>query len=145
MIDCATAADLLLVAEPAELRGEGDTGLAGHVRACASCRAQAQLLLAEQARLGRALHTLTALHTSPASRDRPTRHWLPRVLLPVAAAAAAVVMLVTRTAEHANEPLPPLLVPAARVADVPVVNASTTRNVAVMQTSDPKITVVWYY
>jgi len=43
------------------------------------------------------------------------------------------------------EPLPPLLVPPARIAEVPVVNASTDRNVAVMRTSDPKITVIWYY
>ena len=41
MIDCATATDLLLVGEPAELRGEGDSDLAAHVRACASCRDQA--------------------------------------------------------------------------------------------------------
>jgi hypothetical protein len=32
-----------------------------------------------------------------------------------------------------------------RVPEVPVVNAGTERNVAVMRTSDPNITVVWYY
>jgi hypothetical protein len=146
MIDCATATDLLLEAEPAELRGEGETALAAHVRECASCRGQAELLLGAQARLAHALDTITALHTTPRSKHRPaTRRWLPRVLLPVAAAAAAVIVVVSRPGQRADQPLPPLLVLPARVAEVPVVNASTDRNVAVMRTSDPKITVVWYY
>ena len=146
MIDCATATDLLLEAEPAELRGEGESALAAHLRECASCRGQAELLLGEQARLAHALDTITAVHTTPRSQHRPvTRRWLPRVLLPVAAAAAAVIVFVARPAQRADEPLPPLLVLPARIAEVPVVNASTDRNVAVMRTADPKITVVWYY
>jgi hypothetical protein len=145
MIDCATATDLLLVAAPAELRGAGDSELAAHVRTCASCRAQAELLLAEEARLARALDTLTALHTATVSDRRPLRRWAPRLLLPLAAAAAAMVVLMTREAQRNRGPLPPLLVPPTRVAEVPVVNASSRRNVAIMRTSDPRITVVWYY
>lgn len=143
MIDCATATELLLTAEPAELRGTGDSELAAHVRACTSCRSQAELLLANQTQLAHALDTLTSLHSTAVTALRPVRRWAPRLLLPLAAAAAAVI--VSRVVERAVEPLPPIIVPPTRVAEVPVVNASTERNVAVMRTSDPNITVVWYY
>jgi hypothetical protein len=145
MIDCATATDLLLTAEPAELRGAAESELAAHVRACAICRAHAQLLLGEQTELAYALDTLTAQHAGSVSARRPLRRWLPRVLLPVAAAAAAALVFVSTYIEGDDKPLPPLLVPPTRVAEVPVVNASTDRNVAVLRTSDPDITVVWYY
>ena len=145
MIDCATSMDLLLVADVAELSGAGDSDLAAHVRMCASCRVHAERLLAEQARLAHALATLTALHTAPASNRTPLRRWATRLVVPLAAAAAAVVVLVTREGQRDREPLPPLIVPPMRVAEVPVVNASTGRNVAVLRTSDPRITVVWYY
>jgi hypothetical protein len=145
MIDCATATDLLLTAEPDELRGVGGSALAAHVRACASCRGQAELLLAEQAWLAHALDTLTSLHRADPPARRPARRWLPTVLVPLtAAAAAAAVVFVSRGRDGAG-PLPPILLPPTRVAEVPVVNAGTARNVAVMRTSDPKITVIWYY
>jgi hypothetical protein len=145
MIDCATATDLLLEAEPAELRGAGGSELAAHVRGCAACRGQAELLLAGQARLAHALDTLTSLHTAAVPARRPLWRWASRVLLPLAAAAAAMIVIVSRAAEPDGQALPPLVVPPARIAEVPVVNAGTARNVAVMRTSDPNITVVWYY
>ncbi|HEX8906064.1 MAG TPA: hypothetical protein VF771_14550, partial [Longimicrobiaceae bacterium] len=59
-MDCRTARDLLLEADPAELRGERDSPLAAHLHSCAGCRARAAAILAGQAELDAALRTLAA-------------------------------------------------------------------------------------
>lgn len=52
---CARALDLMLKAEPAELRGVGPTPLAAHVRACSRCAGTARALLGHAAELEDAL------------------------------------------------------------------------------------------
>lgn len=153
MLDCRTASELLLTADPAELRGAGATDLARHVRTCAGCRARARLIVGEQARLDQLLSQVTARATlwsgaaTPVARATTApsrRQTLRHVVLPLAA-AAALFLVVRQTAERAQGPLPPISLPPARVAEVPVVNAPAERNVAVMRTSNPNITVIWYY
>lgn len=48
---CADFRELMLEAEPAELRGVGESRLAAHVRMCASCARAGAVLLEETARL----------------------------------------------------------------------------------------------
>ena len=141
-MDCRVATELMLEADTAELQGNAGA-LAEHLRSCAECRARAALILREQNRLHVALTSLSGARAA-ARPNRSLRRYVPRLLLPLTA-AAALALIFWQESWQRGEPLPPLLVPATRIAEVPVVNARADRNVAVMRTSDPRITVVWYY
>lgn len=141
-MECVHATELLLAVDPAELQHDASGALAAHLQSCASCRARADLILSEQARLDRAL---TALSGARQRTSRPaSRRYLPRLVLPLTA-AAALALIVWQGARRGTGELPPILLPATRIAEVPVVNARADRNVAVMRATDPNITVVWYY
>jgi len=149
-MDCAAARALLLEADPAELRGEGDSPLAEHLRACADCRARAETILAGEAELDAALRAIAR----PAERSRviplrPRRGWGGRIAPAAAtfaalAAAVAAVMLARPAAAPprgaTTEQIAQLMFPAP-----PVARAAAGRSVAVLKTSDPGVTVVWVY
>jgi hypothetical protein len=148
-MDCAAARALLLEADPAELRGEGDSPLAAHLRTCADCRAAADAILAGEAELDAALRTLA--RPSEGSRVIPLRprHGWSRRIAPAAvsfaalAAAVAGVMLARPAAAPrgaSTEQIARLMFPAP-----PVARAEAGRSVAILQTSDPGVTVVWVY
>ncbi|HEX6590013.1 MAG TPA: hypothetical protein VF039_13495 [Longimicrobiales bacterium] len=155
-MNCSSARDALLDAELDELRGRGDTPLAEHVRTCDACRADADRILAATAALGRALDTDVAARSSRAERARggardarnagrrqgarPLRFVVP--LVAAAAAAAALLVAAPRIARQAQ--VAPYT-PPPRVPSAPVVNATGDGGVAVMNTADPTITVVWSY
>lgn len=61
MNECGSIHSRLLEAEPAELRGSGDSPVAVHVRACASCANDAARILSLTASLGRALDSVAPL------------------------------------------------------------------------------------
>jgi anti-sigma factor RsiW len=148
-MDCAAARALLLEADPAELRGEGDSPLAVHLRACAACRADAGAILAGEAELDAALRALATPSADPKviplrPRSREMR------IVPAAgtlAALAATVAAVMLARPHAA---PPRGADAEQIARLmfpapPVARAADGRSVAVLQTSDPGVTVVWVY
>lgn len=150
---CLEVRTLLLEAEPHELLGEGQSSVARHVRACTACAELAQRMLGAQHELADALahlgtHTTQLTHAStptrteaPATPARRTRRTLLRAAAPLAAAAVLALLLVPRGGE------PPIAVPPELIAvasDVPVVNVPAGENVAVMQTTNPRITVIWY-
>src|SRR5256885_16949362 len=60
MMDCATARERMLEADPDELRGEDDSEVAAHLRDCAACRARAAAILAAEAEMASALDALAA-------------------------------------------------------------------------------------
>lgn len=128
---CDEARELLLEADLSELRGEGDSPLALHVTSCTACRAAANHLLAQTA----ALHA--AVQQEPAERRRST--WRRAVPVGLAAAAAVAVLLVPR-----DQPRNPPLAVARPEQPRSGVNV-VARNAAVLQTRNPKITVVWYF
>ena len=149
-MDCAAARALLLEADPAELRGEGGSPLAAHLRACADCRAAADAILAGEAELDAALRTIA--QPSKEARViplRPTRGW-GRRMVPAAAsfaALAAAVAGIMLARPHAaapggvtSEQIAQLMFPAP-----PVARAGAGKSVAVLKTSDPGVTVVWVY
>lgn len=154
MSRCAEIRDLMLEAEPGELRGEGGTTVADHVRGCPACARIAAVLLDETAALAEVLGgspspgtvdavVARATGTTPATGVRPLpfmrRH---RWWGLAAAAAAAGVLLLSREGAQLRD----TTVPPARVAQVPpVVSPEADQDVAVFQTDNPDITVLWFF
>lgn len=149
-MDCTAARERMLEADPAELRGDGDGPLAGHLRACAACRARAGLILAGQAELDAALWALAS--PSPGRKViplRPRAGWRVRPG-PAAASFAALAAAVAGVMLARPHPRPAPGVTADQIAKLlfptpPVARAEGGRNVAVLETSDPGVTVVWVY
>ncbi|MFL5543056.1 MAG: hypothetical protein ACJ8J0_29035 [Longimicrobiaceae bacterium] len=149
-MECAAARALLLEADPAELRGEGDSPLALHLRACAACRADADAILAGEAELGTALRALATPSSDPRViplRPRGSRRMRIVPAVGTLAALAATVAAVMLARPHAAPPggataeqIARLMFPAP-----PVARAADGRSVAVLETSDPGVTVVWVY
>jgi len=149
-MECAAARALLLEADPAELRGEGGSPLAAHLRACAGCRAAADAILAGEAELDAALRTLA--RPSEETRVIPLRPW--RVggmrIAPAVASFAALAAVVAAVMLARPHPSPPRGASAEQIARLmfpvpPVARAEGGRSVAVLKTSDPGVTVVWVY
>lgn len=141
-MNCTEAYDAILEAELVKLRGEGDGDLARHLRECAACRATARRVLDALGALDLALGGENlAVPTARNGRVRrvPVRRVAAVGLL---AAAAAVAILVRRP--QAPERVPITARPVAVVA-VEVDVSTSTRQVAVLSTADPNITVVWYF
>lgn len=149
MITCDTARELLLEAEPAELRGEGDGRLAAHLRGCPACRQRAAFLLAQTELLRDTLATLRPVEGRPgflaAAGGSPggmTRRW--PVLVPLALAAGiAALLLVSR--HEATAPDSAALQLAAATPPALDVQVPTGQAVAVFQTANPNIVVIWSY
>ena len=152
---CDGIRELLLEADPAELRGFGESRLARHLRGCPRCAGDAERVLEAQRRLADALTEVTASSPmqpararAPASSVSPSRSRTRRRLVlataPLAAAAVLILILVQQRNRTELLPLQPVNAPIAAAGDVPVVNVTTAHDVAIMKTADPNITVVWY-
>lgn len=155
MSACAPFRELLLEAEAAELRGEGESPLACHVRACLSCARAAALVLEETSRLDALLAEAPPLDVdallaragvrsggaaaAPLTRRFPGR----RLWVPTAAAAALAALLVWQAAEVQTPPVSVTV--AVDRSTLPLVEPAPGQDVAVMQTDDPDITVVWLF
>ncbi len=150
-MECTTARERLLEADPAELRGVGDGELAAHLAGCAGCRGRAAAILAGEAELDAALAGLAAEGAARLPAERPARvipfrprRWAPWALAPLAAAAAAALLWL-----RPQQALPPTSEAEARaVAQAlfrppPLVDPGAGRSAAVIQTRNPEITVVW--
>lgn len=148
-MDCAAARPLLLEADPAELRGEGDSPLAAHLRGCAGCRARADAILAGEAELAAALRMLASPSTDRKVIPlRPRRGW--GRIAPAAASFAALAAAVAAVMVARPPAAAPPGIAAAEIARLmfpaaPVARAEAGRSVAVLKTSDPGVTVVWVY
>lgn len=142
---CAEAYDLILEADPGELDGTREGPLASHLSECSRCRQLARVVLDEEASLGRTLMEVVPApdldevldqgsHRPPRRRDS----WAAAISL--AAAAALVGVFLTRE--------PQLPGPLYTAPPTPVgldVQAPEGRNVAVLKTNDPDITVLWLF
>ncbi len=154
-MNCTEARDRLLEADLAELNGEVGTDLSRHLRDCTGCRALAERLAAQERSLAAALdavrprmgveEALARAEAESASRGRVLTFPLRKAwgLVPLAAAAAVTAVLVT----HNGGQLPgePIDVAAVRHAPAPIVEESTGQNVAVFETENPDIVVVWIF
>lgn len=150
---CASARVLLLEADPSDLRGEGESPLAVHLRACAGCRARADAILAAEAELDAALRTLAAPSAEPAGtgvisiRRSPSRGGRTALAAATFAALAATVAGVILTRPPAARPQGATVDEIARLMypDAPVAQARAGSSVAILKTNDPGVTVVWVY
>lgn len=148
---CATARTLMLTADPAELAGSTGSDLALHIATCASCRGHVALLLEAQSELARALDapgdqdSLGAVRSALAIArrrrdDARQRRWT----FPLAAAAVLAGLVVIRLGGRAPvQPSPPAVPPAAghRITVTP----PRGRNVAVLQTDNPNVVIIWFF
>ena len=151
-MNCELALERMLDANPEELDGRGDSELVVHIQDCGRCQAVAAELLAGHEMLDAEIHSVDAdrgvERVMPAVRraaiQRVRRRRLIRFALP-AAAAAVLALLVTR------DPVPsmPLGNPPAQLAgsapEQPTVRLAPNTNALVLETNNPKITVVWFY
>lgn len=146
-MNCQTARERLLEADLSELRGEGELAL--HLRTCHHCRQQARVILDQYAALRTALER-QALELDPAdtrwralSPQGPAwRRW--QVLLPLALAASLAVLVVARRPQPSlptNTPVPVLATGGAGLE----VQGPPGRTVAVFQTDNPNIVVIWSF
>jgi hypothetical protein len=126
----------MLVADPAELRGETETALAAHVAGCADCRRASAMIVAGTTQLGFAIARRT-----PRARRPVSRRAIGLVLVPIAAVAVFAVVKAGRSARRAEPPrvsLSPL--PVARTVSLEV---GRGQQATMLKTADPKVTVIW--
>jgi anti-sigma factor RsiW len=151
-MNCTEARELLLEAELAELRGEGESEVARHIRECARCQAMAQEIVEQERSLAQALAGVRPQVSADAAaaeavaakvlplRPRWKRRW---AVIPAALAATLAGILLT------SNGTPPADVTSttdvAAVAAVPVVDATSSETFVVFNTDNPDIVVVWLY
>ena len=153
MSACERVRELLLEAEPEDLRGDGDGEVARHLQGCPTCarvaaavlgatRALDEALTAGAARLDPAAIVARALGPAPlAARPRRVRRpgrWAG--VAGLAAAAALAAILLTRPPEAPLSPAPRLA-----QGPPPLVEVATPTDVAIIQTDNPDITVLWFF
>ena len=156
MTTCSDIRKLLLEATPAELRGEGEGALAEHLRECALCRRRAARLLEAEAALDAALGAGGALDVEAvlarAAQAAMELTWRERAgsavrslasvrrgWIPLAAAAVVVTLLLV-----ARSPAPPPLPAVARSEALPLVETTSADAVAIIETDNPNITLLWF-
>ncbi len=138
---CSDARGAMPTAERAELRAEGDGGLAMHLRGCDACRAVAIRLEAGTellaAMVGVRVTDPMLAHRRYSSSAR-RRRVAAFVLVPIAAAAAVVAMVRRET---------PASVPRAQrdhsVATSVAVEVPRGQTATVIRTANPNVTIVW--
>jgi predicted anti-sigma-YlaC factor YlaD len=148
---CEEAYPLLLEADPDELRGESDSLLSEHLRSCARCRMVAERISREEERLRFALDAVRPRASTEEAGKRAAREahlrgrreiW--HGLAPIAAAAGLAGILFVSTAGPTSEPLGEHTTTAAQTLP-PVVEAAPGQQVAVFDTDNPNIVVVWSF
>jgi hypothetical protein len=158
MTTCDRYREALLEAEPDDLRGLGQTEVARHIRACPACARAGGIILDTTASLNAFLasgghvsdldtvlrRAATSGGTTPMPTDRPEsalawrsrRRW---VALAAAAAISALLLLPRRP-----PPLPPVAT-VANAAPLPSLESAPGQTVAVFETGNPDITVLWFF
>ena len=151
MNECPRVHDLL-EAEPEELSGAGTTPLARHVRGCERCALSARRILAANAGLEAALNAAAApvvldldaliaearvagVSGEPALPRHAWRKW---ATLAAAATVVGLLLFPTRDPSLPGVPLEASAAPAA--LEIPA-----GRDVAVIATDNPDITVLWFF
>ena len=138
---CDEARELMLTAEMEELGASGDGALAMHIRSCDACAHAARSIVLALRDVDAALDGLSAPVARGGNR-RLTRARMLAVAAVLAGVAIGGVSLQREMARRAGDAYP-LYLPS-RPATAGVVNAEQGSAVALIRTSNPKITVVWY-
>lgn len=141
---CSDARDAMLIADPSELLGETPTALSQHIRDCTACAAAAATIVEHTETLRRALDAGAPSRPPAVILRRPSgrrRRWL--VAAPALAAAGLAALLFNLDTTRRNVDL----IPATRGAPAPrpLVDQPAGTNVAVFNTDNPNIVVVWFF
>ncbi len=150
-MNCSEAHTQLLEADLADLRGETTSELSRHLHSCGRCRAAAERILQEEANLADMLVAVQPRVSAEAASKRAQsearlrrrrRIWYG--LAPALAAAGfAGILLVTN-----GVPTPGALAGSVSVAQQelpPIVETASGQQVAVFETDNPNIVVVWSF
>lgn len=160
-MNCHQARTAMLDADLEELRGEGTTQLAAHLRACAACPEAAARIIARTSMMRETmaaavlaadpqippsppLRAAAPLLSSQAARRRGRSASWRRALGTAIAMAAGIAVILVLGRDSSSRRID-LYVPPAHVPASPIVNASGSSGVAVIETPDPRITVIWTY
>ena len=153
MIECTRSFDALLEADVEELSGVAETDVGVHVRECGRCAAAAQAILDGNDVLDKVLGSVPAIDAralvARARLEAPqrvgkraprlTRRWRRGAALAAAASIAVVLLLPERDMPMSGVELAP------RTEVYSLVEAPADRSVAVIQTDNPDITVLWFF
>jgi hypothetical protein len=154
-MNCASAIDQMLEADPQELLGEGNGELAGHLASCERCGALAEQIVAGQLGLARELEMLTPRipadevlrrAESKASAIR-RRGGIWQIGVPLAAAAGLAGMILLGDSRNIMDS-PESLVQAQVPESLPglAVQGPPGKDVAVFNVADrPDVVVVWFF
>jgi len=155
---CSEAQAALLEADLPVMRGEGDDPLAVHIRSCSRCRKMALVILDGEAGLARSLASALppldldeilerakdaeeteAILLTP---NRPFRApWgIGKTLVPLAAAAILTALFLGSPPNLPGPEYTPATAGVGLEVEVP-----QGRSVAVMETNNPEITVLWLF
>src|SRR5437763_8847427 len=146
---CAEARERMLEAERTDLSGATESELSLHLRECARCRRAANRILEAERELWGALAAATPVRGAEEAvgtvrRRAQRRRWVWRVA-PLAAAAGLAVALLARR-EQVQQSLPPASAPSIRSGRSGLaVEGPPGRSVAVFQTDNPDIVVIWFF
>ena len=143
---CAEARERMLEAERTDLSGATESELSLHLRGCARCRRAANRILEAERELWGALAAATPVRGTEEAvgtvrRRAQRRRWVWRVA-PLAAAAVLAVALIARR-EQVQQTPPPASAPPIRSGLA--VEGPPGRSVAVFQTDNPDIVVIWFF
>ena len=130
-MNCESALELLLDAEPSELSGTAITPLGDHLRGCARCRRVAGQLLSDTRSLALAMETAAPVR-------RRSRRVMQVTMVPAFAMAAIVFAVILRggspvpiVVHPANAPAPSVVAPSVaatvEISDPPVSRPRTPR------------------
>lgn len=125
---CTEARDAMLVAEPCELCGAGDSELARHIASCAECKQVAFALEAGLQRFARSV------------ARRSARRIAAVAALPI---AAAILVIVAVEPHSQTRRQPAVVLQSLPPASVVSVDVAPGQRAAVLKTADPTVTLVW--
>ena len=147
---CAEAVQHVLEADPSELRGEQDSPLSAHIRSCAQCRAVADRILEQEQALRDTMSSVRA--RVPAyealqrarwhARRRNSRRLLVGLAPALAAAGLAGILIVGNGGLTPAEPGQAIAIDSERP---PLVESAPGQQIAVFETDNPNIVVVWSF
>lgn len=149
-MDCTTAHELMLEADPQDLRDGSDSELGRHLATCADCRATARRIDAAETALRRAVsgqrprrdiaRVIATARAEGAHRTALRRRWQRWMPLAAAAGLVALVWIGRRESVRVTAALPEPSGTAAVTVEAPA-----GRNVAVLETPNPDIVVIWFF
>lgn len=125
---CTAARDAMMIAEPRELSGAGDSELARHIASCAECK---QVAFA----LDGGLQGFARLVAR-----RSARRIAAVAALPI---AAAILVIVAVAPQSRTRRRPAVLLQSLPPASVVSVDVAPGQRAAVLKTADPSVTLVW--